>query len=105
MDCKYITEISPLAEKDLEYIFEYINNELKAANAAKSLMQKIIKNIRLLETMPEMCPLLTNSRLNKANYHKLIIDNFIMIYTIDYNKKKVYIIRAFYGHQNYEEYL
>lgn len=39
-------------------------------------------------------------KLNRE-YHRIVIKNYIVLYTIDYEKEKVYISHMFYGRKNY----
>lgn len=48
----YKLEISPKAKNDLAEIKEYISDELCNPQAAKSLVSKIIKKIRMLPEHP-----------------------------------------------------
>ena len=40
-----------------------------------------------------------------GNYRKIVINNYIALYTVDENKKEVVITRIFYGSMNYSNHL
>lgn len=105
MNCEYVIEFSALAANDLEEISDYISSTLYAEQAAKKLMRKILKQLRQLASMPEMCPLLDNSALEKKHYRKLVVDNYVVLYSVDHEKEKVNVIRMFYGARDYEKFL
>ena len=37
----------------------------------------------------------------KREYHRIVVKNYVILYTIDLNKRKVYISRMIYGRRNY----
>jgi plasmid stabilization system protein ParE len=52
----YRLRIMPMAEEDLDGIFDYITNNLEALVAANRLMEKIEKAIRGLKDIPRIGP-------------------------------------------------
>ena len=84
-----------------EDIYEYISKSLMAEKAAENLINKIERNILRLETMPESCSIIEEFKERKKQYRKLIINNYVAIYRIDEENRKVYIIRIVYGGRNY----
>lgn len=105
MATEYTLSFSKDLEKNLEEIFEYIFYTLNAPVAAKYLLKEIDDNIMKLKTFPYMCKALENKELELYQYHKLIVKDFIIIYSIDEQNETVNIVRAFYGASNYEAYL
>lgn len=105
MDYNYEIITSPLATNDLIEIFDYIKNSLFAEKAAENLIQKIMQHVDQLSTAPEMYPELDNPFFRKKAYRKIIVNNYVVIYSVDHTKQKVNIIRAFYGAMDYEKYL
>ena len=43
--------------------------------------------------------------LCQKGYRKIVINNYIALYTVDENKKEVVITRIFYGSMNYSNHL
>lgn len=37
----------------------------------------------------------------KREYHRIVVKNYVVLYTIDFEKRKVYISRMIYGKRNY----
>ncbi|MCH5194773.1 MAG: type II toxin-antitoxin system RelE/ParE family toxin [Oscillospiraceae bacterium] len=91
---------SPEFVKDLNDTFEYISLTLSNEQAAKKLMKDIDSAIMNLKTMPEMYPL-AREPLDILGYRKIIIKNYIIIYSVDKKKENVDLLRCFYGKQNY----
>ena len=104
MDCKpYDYEFSPLAEKDLNNIFEYIALELSSPEAAEHLIDRIQDAVERLCDFPFSCPLLTDSTLQKKGYRLLVVQNFNLFYVVE--KQTVIIRRILYGRRDYESIL
>ncbi len=37
----------------------------------------------------------------KREYHRMVVKNYVVLYTIDFEKKTVFISRMIYGRRNY----
>lgn len=103
MDCKLI--VSELANSDLDGILEYIINDLKSPIAAVNLLDEIEKCYHHLKKNPLMYEKCTDVRLEKDDYRKVVIKNYILIYRFEEEKDTVKVARFFYGGRNYTEYL
>ncbi|HOS34146.1 MAG TPA: type II toxin-antitoxin system RelE/ParE family toxin [Spirochaetota bacterium] len=101
----YSIKFTGLANRDLEDIFSYISNELDSRNVAIKLLNKIESKIDSLKDFPYSCPTVTNSLLQNYEYRKLIVDNYIIFYIIDEEKKNIIIMRCLYGARNLNELL
>ncbi|GHV82565.1 translation repressor RelE [Spirochaetia bacterium] len=97
----YGLKIMPMAEDDLDGIFDYIANTLEAPIAANRLMAKIEKSIRGLTDAPRTGPKCRDETLDKKGYRKLIVDNYIAFYLINDEEKVVIVMRVIYGRRNY----
>jgi mRNA-degrading endonuclease RelE of RelBE toxin-antitoxin system len=87
--------------EELTEIYEYIANVLKEDNIAKNLLNEVNEKVLKLGFMPEIYMKIgKNDRLNR-NYHRMIIKNYIVLYTIDYEIKKIYASHIIYGRRNY----
>ena len=91
---------SPEFLKDLDNTFEYISNSLKVPAAAYNLMKEIDDAIINLKYMPYMHPE-CDEPLKSLRYRKIIIKNYIMIYSVDDKKGNVNLLRIFYGKSDY----
>lgn len=103
MDTKFKLIFSRHFVEDLDNAFEYICKVLDSPLAAKKLMSKIDKSIlRTIET-PFIYPLCPQP-LNGFGLRKIVVDKYIVVYSVDEDKKTVNMLRMFYGKQNYTNY-
>ena len=100
MSDSYKVTYSPQALDDLKGIYSYIALSLKAASTAQKLVNRIRKEIRSLNTMPERYALLELESWDYPAIRKLTVDNFVVLYTVEKNTKIVSAIRILYGGMN-----
>ena len=91
---------SPLAERDLDGILDYIARELTSPQAAEHLIDKIQSAVEQVCAFPLSRPLLNNPLLRKKGYRLLIVDSFNLFYVIEENI--VVIRRVLHGKRNFE---
>lgn len=94
---KYEVIITRDALKDIEDIYNYISKILHAPLAAYNLVRRIRKAIIELEYMPFRYPMLEYEA--DIAYRKIIVDNYIIIYTV--GNDKVIVVNIFYGALNF----
>ena len=82
-------------------IYEYISNHLKENNIAKRLMTEVIDKILDLANGLERYVKIGKVDKLKREYHRMLFKNYVILYTIDFEKRKVYISRMVYGRRNY----
>ncbi len=70
-------------------------------NAANRLISKIYKRIFDLRIFPRMY--MKIGKIDKINneYHRMIVNNYIILYTVDDLNKKVFISHIYYKRKNY----
>ena len=68
---------------------------------ANKLMNKIQNDILLLGDTPEGFAVIDNHKRRGIEYRRLTINNYVAIYRVDKESKKVYIVRIIYGGRNY----
>ncbi len=90
---------SPKALDDLEQTKKYITEELQESQAAINTLNKIIKNIRMLEKFPQSGPSLTAIVDFDTDYRYLVCGNYTAFYR--YENNTVYIVRILYGRRDY----
>lgn len=95
--------IFPLAQADLEQIFDYIAVELCNPTAAIKLINDFENGFDLVCQFPESCPLINNEYVNDKSLRKLIVNNYIAFYRVKNNQ--IQVIRVLYGMRNYEWFL
>ena len=84
-----------------EEIFDYITNTLKNKEASDRLRDKIIDNVLLLENSPKMYTEIDNTDRAERKYRKMVVNNYVILYTIDEDERIVYVAHMYYDGQNY----
>ena len=99
----YNYEFSPLAEQDLNEIFDYIAWELSALQAAVKLIDKIQEEVEKVCDFPFSRPLLRDRVLREKGYRLIVVQNFNLFYVVE--RQTVVIKRVMHGKRNYENLL
>ncbi|WP_027365898.1 type II toxin-antitoxin system RelE/ParE family toxin [Desulfotruncus alcoholivorax] len=95
--------VTELAHQDLDNIVLYIAVQLANPTAASNFLDEVEKCYAYLKSNPMMYPKCNDSRLEKEGYRKAVVKNYIIIYKVDEDAKKVNILRFFYGAQDYNK--
>ena len=98
---KYKVIITPTAYREMDRIYEYIAEVLFAKDAAKRLMQQVEEKIKKLEISPKIYEEVEKFDELKKRYRKIVIENFIVLYTIDEENNIVYVSNMYYGKKDY----
>ncbi len=93
--------VTELAHHDLDKIVSYITVELVNPMAATDFLDEVDKCYGFLKSNPWMYEKCQNKRLEKEGYRRAPIKNYLLVYKIDEESKKVNILRFFYGAQDY----
>ena len=102
---KYRVDISEPAERDIRDIIRYISAQLSAPMTALKMMDTIEEAIASLEVMPQKCPPVTDERLAMMGYRKLIVKNYIAVFTIEEKSKVVNVERILYARRDWQHIL
>ncbi len=103
MKPKYKTFLTRKAYEDLRGIYRYIKEELQNNSSAIKIVDEVEERIALLEEYPLSGTLVLDGILQMKGYRKLIINNYIALYTVDDQQQEVHIIRIIYGKREYQE--
>ncbi len=87
--------------EEMTEIYEYISNNLREDNAAKRLMTEVTDKVLNLANVPELYMKIGKVDGLKKEYHRMVVKNYVVLYTIDFEKKTVFISRMIYGRRNY----
>lgn len=87
--------------EEMNAIYEYISNNLKEDNVARRLMTEVANYVLDLANAPELYMKIGKVDRLKRNYHRMVIKNYVVLYTVDFEKKTVYISHIIYGRRNY----
>jgi len=93
--------VTELAHQDLNNIVSYIAVQLANPAAASNFLDEVDKCYGYLKRNPMMYSKCYDSRLGKEGYRKTVAKNYIIVYKVDEDAKKVSILRFFYGAQDY----
>lgn len=86
---------------EFEEISRYIANELKNTDASNRLRGKIMYNTLLLEKSPKMFVEIEKTDRTERQYRRIVINNYVILYTIDESEQIVYVAHIYYGGRNY----
>lgn len=98
---KYKIIITPTCSKEINKVYEYINSSLYAEVAAKKLMKKIEDKVQSLKYAPKIHTKIEKCDELERIYRRIVIDNYVMIYTIDEKNMIIYIVHMYYAGSNY----
>lgn len=105
MGNSYGLKFTPVAEDDLDNIFQYIAENLKAPKAANDLMDEIERQTMRLSDFPYSGSPVSDDILASRGYRKLVAKNYIVFHLIDEREKQVVVMRVLYGARKYENLL
>ena len=97
---KYEVLLYPKAYRDIEEIYSYIAIEKMEPGIAKGLTDHIWNAVFSLGSYPESHQDRLTGRYAGKGYKQLIIDNYIAIFKIDKENKKVFVVTIQYGGRN-----
>lgn len=86
---------------EMKDTFEYISQTLYAPNAAKNIMASIDESIDNLKYMPNAYKVIKRYDELNLEYRKIIVKNYSIIYTVNEEKKQIYIAHLYHGRRDY----
>ena len=92
----YEVEVSEQADRDLREIFEYIAFELQSPQNASGQLDRLEEQILSLDTMPERYRKYEKEPWKSRGLRVLPVDNYVVLYIPDSDKKVVTILRVMY---------
>lgn len=104
MDSKkeiYEIEFTEDCREEIREIYKYISENLEAQVAARKLMKKMRDSVMNLKENPEIYMKIERKDKNKRAFRRIIVNNYVILYTIDEDRKTVYISHMYYGKKNY----
>ena len=93
----YEVEVSEQADSDLRGIFEYIAFELQAPENASGQLDRLEEQMLSLDTMPERYRKYEKEPWKSRGLRVLPVDNYVILYISDSDKKVVTILRVMYA--------
>ena len=101
----YDTVFLPLARQDMIDIVRYISKELSSPKAADRLAVELTEAVDGLSVFPYACPAYIPLRPLKHEFRKLSVQNYLIFYWVDEEKKRVTVARVIYAKREYERLL
>ena len=89
------------AVEDMDNIFTYISEKLYNHISARKIMKEMNDAIENLRYTARSYSVIKKHPNLEMEYRRIIIKKYVIIYTIDENTNKVYIIHIYYGGSNY----
>ena len=93
----YEVELSEQADSDLRGIFEYISFELQSPENASGKLDRLEEQILSLDAMPKRYRKYEKEPWKSRELHILSVDNYVVLYIPDSDKKVVTILRVMYA--------
>jgi len=97
--------VSLLARQDINNIYDYIEYDLAAPVAADRFEDNIIKCLGNLEDNPMMYEMIRDEQLAESGFRRAVVQNYVLVYKADEERKIVRVYRVFHGSQDYEKLL
>lgn len=102
MDTKeYEVEFTEECLHEIRKVYRYITDNLYTENSAKNLMNMVEEYTNNLAYSPRIYAEIPKYRGADSTYRRIVIRNYVILYTIDEEHKKVYISHMYYGASNY----
>ena len=89
------------AADDLQGIASYIANELREPSIAINLVNRIKEAVMSLSEMPARHSLIADENLAIQQIRKIMVDNYIVFYTVSEQDATVTVIRILYGRRDW----
>ena len=93
----YKVILSPEASADIQNIYDYIAYEKQSILNAEAQLSRIQKEIIQLDTMPNAFRFYPKEPWHSRGLRYFPIDNYLIFYTVDEEKKSVYVLRVIGG--------
>lgn len=97
----YKLEYLPVARKDMLEIVRYISGELQNPDAADCLAVKLVDAAESVLTFPYATPAYQPIRPLKHEYRNILVQNYLMFYWVNEEKKLVTVARVIYAKRDY----
>ena len=103
MDNSFTIEYLPLAEEDLNNIFDYIM--IVDPYTAVKILEQFDNTIDLLSNFPYMGAIPRDTYIAQMNYRFLVVETLLVFYVVSEELNRVEIRRIFSSKQKYEAFL
>lgn len=97
----YDVLVTEAADQDLDGIVEYIAISLSNSSAAGAFLDEVERCYELLREKPLAYAECSDQRLQAKRYRKAVINNYVLVYRVEKDTHRVYVLRFFHGGQDY----
>ena len=98
---QYKVIITPTALREMYRIYDYILSDLYADTAAEELMDLVEEKVQNLKYAPRIYAETGKIDELRRRYRRIVVKNYIILYTIDEHNNVVYVAHMYYGSKNY----
>lgn len=98
---EYSVEITETCLEEIDGICEYIEKKLIAEQSSSRLRAQIREKIKNLPSSPRMYAESDKKDREGRKYRKIIIDNYVILYSIIEEDNVILISHMYYNRQNY----
>ena len=98
----YNLEFLPSARGDMVEIVRYISKELHNPAAAERLAGLLVEAAERAALFPYANPAYFPVRPLKQEYRKIVVENYLMFYWVDEEKKQVTLAHVTYWRRDYQ---
>ena len=98
---EYDVKLTSKAFSDIEGIYKYISENLCANSSAINIVNQIEESIFSLETFPNRGSIRKTGRYDNKNYRQLFVENYVIVYKVVEESKKVIIMTVKYAKSNF----
>lgn len=100
----YELTVAPRVLRDIDDIDAYIGRELKAPEASKKLLGRILAAMERLKDFPYEGEMVRFTYLPERGIRRVIVDNYLIFYRVE-EPQRVHVLRVLYGGMDYLNYL
>lgn len=97
----YTVELTSSAEADLHETVDYISRVLDNSSAAETFLNQLDHRITELSTYPEAYPIASDTHLRELGMRVFSVGNYLGIYRVRHEERKVVILRLLYGRRDW----
>ena len=105
MDLKFDYIFTETAERNLDNIITYIEEDLHNPTASENFYNKVFELIDKITIAPTSFAKIDNEFIKSNNVRKVFIDNYVLYYTFEQETQTIKILALSYAKRNLDEIL
>jgi plasmid stabilization system protein ParE len=98
---KYRVDVSAPAKSDLHDIIRYISAQLATPVSTYHFMEIFEEALMSLSDLPQRYPLVEDELLLQLGYRKMIVNNYVVFFSVDEANKVVNVKRILFGRRDW----